>query len=210
MSVLLSLCGLALLAFYLKHSDRLPPDELSAVGAADKLFPYFLGHQLPTGCAGLIIAAFLCDAMQTLESGVNSITAVVTNDVLPRLRQGHQRILSDLSVARVMTIVITALVTANACFVAVRTETAKAEAQQIAAAMTVAEKSRRREEPSIETSDARGSDAQVLQYVCWPFGGFVFYRHVSIPLYHAFRDPGRHHRAGRFNLLELVSRDLWG
>lgn len=147
MSVLLSLCGLALLAFYLKHADRLPPDELTAAGAADKLFPYFLGHQLPTGCAGLIIAAFLCDAMQTLESGVNSITAVVTNDVVPRLRQGHKRILSDLSIARLLTIIVTLIVTANACFVAVRTETAKAEAQRVEAAMTPAEKAEAAKNP---------------------------------------------------------------
>ena len=49
---------------------------------ADKLFPYFLGNQLPAGCAGLIMSAFLCDAIQTLESGVNAITAVVTKDLL--------------------------------------------------------------------------------------------------------------------------------
>ncbi len=116
MSVLLSLCGLALLAFYLKHQDRLP-GGWTAVGAADKLFPHFLGHQLPAGCAGLIIAAFICDAMQTLESGVNSITAVVTNDVIPRLRQGRPRILSELTFARMMTVLITAIVTVSAYFV---------------------------------------------------------------------------------------------
>lgn len=113
MSSLLSLCGLALLAFYLKHVDRLP-EGWTAVGAADKLFPHFLGHQLPTGCAGLIIAAFICDAMQTLESGVNSITAVVTNDIVPRMRQGRPRILSELSFARLMTVLITAVVTCSA------------------------------------------------------------------------------------------------
>lgn len=147
MSVLLGLCGLALLSFYLKHASLLPPDESTATGAADKLFPYFLGHQLPTGCAGLIIAAFICDAMQTLESGVNSITAVVTNDVVPRLRQGRPRILSDLAVARLLTIIITAIVTANASFVAVRTETAKAEALRAEAALSDAEKAAAEKNP---------------------------------------------------------------
>lgn len=116
MSFLLSMCGLALLAFYLKHADRLP-EGWTAVKAADKLFPHFLGHQLPAGCAGLIIAAFVCDAMQTLESGVNSITAVLTNDVVPRLRQGRPRILSELTFARVTTVIITAIVTCSAYFV---------------------------------------------------------------------------------------------
>lgn len=119
MSSLLAMAGLALLAFYLRHSDRLP-EGWSAGGAADKLFPHFLGHQLPAGCAGLIISAFICDAMQTLESGVNSITAVVTNDIVPRLRQGKPRVLSELTFARVLTVVITAVVTLNAWFVADR------------------------------------------------------------------------------------------
>jgi SSS family solute:Na+ symporter len=119
MSSLLAMAGLALLAFYLRHADRLP-EGWTAVGAADKLFPHFLGHQLPAGCAGLIISAFICDAMQTLESGVNSITAVVTNDIVPRLRQGKPRMLSELSFARLLTVVVTALVTLNAWFVADR------------------------------------------------------------------------------------------
>jgi len=119
MTVLLGTAGLALLAFYLKHDDLLPAGW-TAVGAADKLFPHFLGHQLPAGCAGLVISAFICDAMQTLESGVNAITAVVTNDLVPRLRQGKPRVMSELAFARVLTVAITAVVTANAYFVAER------------------------------------------------------------------------------------------
>lgn len=121
MATLLSLCGLALLAFYLKHTELLP-EGWEAVKAADRLFPHFLGHQLPAGCAGLIISAFLCDAIQTLEAGVNSITAVAANDVVPRLRRGGKRIMSDLTFARVLSIGVTVIVTANACFVANRVQ----------------------------------------------------------------------------------------
>jgi len=121
MASLLSLCGLALLAFYLNHADQVP-DGLTAVKGADKLFPHFLGHQLPAGLAGLIISAFLCDAIQTLESGVNAITAVAANDVVPRLRRGRPRIMSDLTFARVLSVVITLAVTANAYFVANRAQ----------------------------------------------------------------------------------------
>ncbi len=121
MASLLSLCGLALLAYYLKHADQVP-DGLTAVKGADKLFPHFLGNQLPAGFAGLIISAFLCDAIQTLESGVNAITAVAANDIVPRLRRGRPRIMSDLMFARVLSIVITILVTANAYFVANRVQ----------------------------------------------------------------------------------------
>jgi len=116
MTILLALTGLALLAYYLRHGDRLP-EGWTAIKPADKLFPHFLGHELPAGCAGLIISAFICDAMQTLESGVNAITAVVTNDFVPRLRHGKPRLVSDLAFARIMSAVITTLATANAFFV---------------------------------------------------------------------------------------------
>lgn len=117
MAILLSTAGLALLAFYLGHLQLLPPDSTSAIQAADRLFPHFLGTQLPAGCAGLVMAAFLCDAIQTLEAGANAITAVVTNDFVPRLRRGGKRRFSELGFVRLMTIVISLLVTANAYFV---------------------------------------------------------------------------------------------
>ena len=121
MGILLALCGLALLSFYLQHGSLLPAEMVgagkSALDAGDKLFPYFLGHQLPVGCAGVVMAVFLCDSIQTLEAGVNSITAVISNDVVPRLRQGRPRIVSELTFARVLSVVITAMVVANAYFV---------------------------------------------------------------------------------------------
>ncbi len=124
MTLLLALTGLALLAYYLQHGDHLPR-EWTVTESADKLFPHFLGHELPAGCAGLIMSAFICDAMQTLESGVNAITAVVTNDVIPRLRQGKSRLMSELTFARIMSVVITTLATANAFFVSYIAETFK-------------------------------------------------------------------------------------
>ena len=117
MAGLLSLAGLALLAFYLKHGDLLP-DGTPAPKMADKLFPHFLGHQLPAGCAGVIISAFLCDAIQTLESGVNAITAVVTKDLLARGESSTETAAGELRAARLLTIGITLFVTANAYAVA--------------------------------------------------------------------------------------------
>jgi SSS family transporter len=115
MASLLATAGLALLAFYLRHPALLPADASSATTAADKLLPHFLGTQLPVGCAGLIMAAFLCDAIQTLEAGANAITAVISNDFVPRLRRGGRRRLSDLAFVRLVTMVVSLLVTANAC-----------------------------------------------------------------------------------------------
>ncbi len=116
MLILLALSGLALLAFYLDQPSLLPEGK-SAIQVGDKLFPRFLATQLPAGCAGLIMAGFLCDALQTLEAGVNSITAVVTTDIVQRLRLQGKRWLNELTLARVLTVVVTALVTLNACWV---------------------------------------------------------------------------------------------
>ena len=110
---LLSVAGLALLAFYLKRPGLLPAG-ITPVGKADKLFPFFLGSQLPMGCAGLIISAFLCDAIQTLESGVNAITAVVTKDLLPSRPDTKASARRELLTARLLTLGITVFVTCAA------------------------------------------------------------------------------------------------
>jgi SSS family solute:Na+ symporter len=125
MASLMSLAGLALLAFYVTHSELLPEGQ-SPLKFADKLFPYFLGSQLPAGCAGLIVSAFLCDAIQTLESGANGITAVVVKDFLRRPdgsveggpTPNAKRAGRALSVARILAFVISLIVAGNACLVA--------------------------------------------------------------------------------------------
>jgi len=129
MASLLSIAGLALLAFYFKHASLLPAGE-TPLGMADRLFPYFLGSQLPAGCAGLIISAFLCDAIQTLESGANGITAVVVKDFLtptrnsdysgarPDIMAAAETGAGTLSAARILAFVISLIVASNACLVA--------------------------------------------------------------------------------------------
>lgn len=84
---LLAISGLALRYFYLEHPDHLAPG-LTPQSGADQLMPFFFANQLPAGFAGLILVSFLCDAMQTLASGVNSIAAVVTDDVAKRRPRG--------------------------------------------------------------------------------------------------------------------------
>lgn len=112
MATLLATAGFALLTFYLKHPAVLPEGK-SAVDMADKLFPFFLGHQLPAGFAGLILSAFLCDAIQTLESGVNSIVAVATRDLLPQ-RTGQVEMPATLMRVRVFSAMLAVLVGCNA------------------------------------------------------------------------------------------------
>lgn len=117
--ILLTLAGLALLHFYLHYPQNLPNDL--KIDDADKVMPYFYAHQLPLGFGGIVLANFLCDAMQTLVSGVNSMSAVATEDLLPN--KGPQRTAVEaerrkLLVARTLTIGIGLFCTAAACGVA--------------------------------------------------------------------------------------------
>ncbi|WP_437227492.1 sodium:solute symporter family transporter [Planctomicrobium sp. SH661] len=113
---LLTICGFALLVFYLGHPERLPQGWTLA-NSADRLFPHFLSSQLPPGCAGLVISAFLCDAIQTLEAGVNSVTAVVTTDLLPR-RNTETNGATSLRFVRILSIIIAIAVSMNAILIA--------------------------------------------------------------------------------------------
>lgn len=99
---LLLVSGLALLHFYVQHPDLLPAGT-KPIEVGDKLMPHFFANQLPLGFGGLILANFLCDAMQTLVSGVNSVTAVASQDVLEHSRWARQQSPNRLGTARLMT-----------------------------------------------------------------------------------------------------------
>lgn len=117
---LLAMSGLALLHFYMQHPELLPPGA-TPTSVGDKLMPHFYANQLPLGFGGLILANFLCDAMQTLVSGVNSITAVATQDVLQHSGLAKEGVPSKLGVARKITLALGALTTCLALVVAALT-----------------------------------------------------------------------------------------
>ena len=115
--VLLGFCGLALLAFYLKNPTYLPKDMVTfepgkiVAHHADRVMPYFFAHQLPAGIGGILLAVLLCDAMQTLVSGVNSIGAVFMTDIFERLSPGEGRRIGQVKLARILSLAIGLLVT---------------------------------------------------------------------------------------------------
>jgi SSS family solute:Na+ symporter len=123
--VLLTLAGLALLYFYLRNPALLGAGlSVTSSTDADKVMPYFYAHQLPLGFGGLVLANFLCDAMQTLVSGVNSMTAVATDDLFPgkpsRSAADVER--RRLLMVRIVTLGIGLFCTAAACFTAYRAQ----------------------------------------------------------------------------------------
>ena len=114
---LLGVSGLALLYYYLQHPDRLAGGA-TPTSIGDALMPHFYATQLPLGFGGLILANFLCDAMQTLVSGVNSITAVATQDVLQHGQLARQSVASRFGLARKLTLALGGMTTCIALGVA--------------------------------------------------------------------------------------------
>ena len=92
-SLLLSICGIALYSYYMA---ALPDDP-------DLVFPHFIRHILPRGLAGLVVAALLSAAMSSLDSGMNSISAVVITDYVRRFRRVATNPRRELFLARVAT-----------------------------------------------------------------------------------------------------------
>lgn len=95
-SVTLGLVGFALLGYFRVHPEQLPPG-MSLSADADDIFPRFIAYHLPPGISGLVVAGMFAAAMSSLDSGLNSITAVVMTDFLdrfglrPKTERGHVR-----------------------------------------------------------------------------------------------------------------------
>ena len=75
--------GLALLGYVQQAAGSLPPG-INVGEGADSVFPYFIAYVLPPGISGLVVSAIFAAAMSSVDSGVNSITAVFSRDFLHR------------------------------------------------------------------------------------------------------------------------------
>ncbi len=102
-SVVLALVGLALMAYYQRFPEQFAGGQ-SIAGSADKLFPYFISHQLPVGISGLVVAGMFAAAMSSVDSGVNSITAVVSSDFIGRFRKTEHTEKQELIQARLIAV----------------------------------------------------------------------------------------------------------
>ncbi len=90
--LLLALLGLAMLTFFSMHPHFLA-DGQNLGEQADTLFPRFILIGLPIGLSGLVIAGLLAAAMSSLSSGLNSVSTVISEDIIKRfkiLKEGSQ------------------------------------------------------------------------------------------------------------------------
>lgn len=99
--------GALLWGFYDLQPELLP-DTVRA--KPDKVFSHFIGHQLPSGITGLILAGLLAASMGSLASDLNSFSAILYNDFYRRLRphgtDAHQVFFSRCAVAMAGLLVI--------------------------------------------------------------------------------------------------------
>ena len=103
--VILGLVGFALLGFY-GSQEHLVLGEGGMAAQADNLFPQYIAHFLPPGIAGLVVAAMFAAVMSSLDSGLNSSTAVIQVDLIDRFRKHGDTEEHNLRTARGLSVAI--------------------------------------------------------------------------------------------------------
>jgi len=85
---------------------NIPIQTMQLVDYADRVLPYFMKTQIPTGLLGLLLAALLSAGMSTMSSGMNSSATVFLNDIYLRYIQKDLSPHKQLRVLHVATIVM--------------------------------------------------------------------------------------------------------
>lgn len=75
--------GTALFAFYKLTPDAVLPENIRP----DAVFPFFIMQQLPVGVTGLIISALIAAAISSLDSDLNCLSAVLSEDFYGRIKK---------------------------------------------------------------------------------------------------------------------------
>jgi SSS family solute:Na+ symporter len=96
-SFLFFFIGTALYSFYAENpglilalkqqvalEKNIPLDALKASDYGDRVLPFFMKTQIPTGFLGLLIAALMSAGMSTMSSGMNSSATVFLKDIYLR------------------------------------------------------------------------------------------------------------------------------
>ena len=82
-SLMFLFIGTALFSFYTSSAASLPA-ELQDPSRSDRVFPYFIVHELPAGVSGLLIASIFAAGMSTISTSFNSSATVFLTDYYQR------------------------------------------------------------------------------------------------------------------------------
>lgn len=98
-TLLFYFAGLALLVYFKVLHPNAMPQDLNG----DAAFTYFAANVLPNGLRGLLIAGILAAVMSTVDSTVNSLTAVSIKDIYQRVIKPDMSEAHYLKVAKLLT-----------------------------------------------------------------------------------------------------------
>ncbi|MBK8979671.1 MAG: sodium/solute symporter [Planctomycetes bacterium] len=101
-SALFFVLGVAIYAFYKMQPAELDP----ALTATDSILPHFIVAELPTGIAGLVIAAIFAASQSTISSSLNSIATAFVTDIDKRLLRPARDDRAYLRSAQVVAVVV--------------------------------------------------------------------------------------------------------
>lgn len=101
--ITLGIVAIALLGFFQANPDLLP-GEGTIKEQADQIFPHFIAYHLPPVVTGFVVSGLFAAAMSSIDSGVNSITAVVMTDFLDRFDRKPQTKAQHLRMARLLAV----------------------------------------------------------------------------------------------------------
>jgi len=88
------------------------PADISPAMKADGIFPLFAAQKLPTGLAGVVVAALMAATMSTLSSALNSVSNIAVEDYVRKLKKNltdHQALMWGKGLTVVLGIIGTAL-----------------------------------------------------------------------------------------------------
>lgn len=92
--------GIGLFAYYNQSGENLAADI-----EPSKVLSYFITTQLPSPIPGLIMAGLLAAIMSTVDSGINSLSAVAVKDIYGRFINKNATEAAQLKVSKYMTVV---------------------------------------------------------------------------------------------------------
>lgn len=75
--------GTALFGYYQLNPETVLPADIKP----DAVFPQFIMQELPVGVSGLVISALIAAAISSLDSDVNCLSAIFTEDFYGRLKK---------------------------------------------------------------------------------------------------------------------------
>lgn len=85
-TLILCVLGFALIGYFSAETDSLKSGQFLYENA-DQLFTWFIVTSLPDWVSGILIAGLMAAAMSSLSSGMNSSSAVITEDILTKVRR---------------------------------------------------------------------------------------------------------------------------